>query len=422
MSKPVGHPPADDATPWGRLSALTVAVALVHAIVLNGGLPVWQTGLRGDDPAAMDAMADGDTARQEGGRAEPGQDAERPAPIARSQVRWIELVPPPSPAPPAPPPPATASVPAPAPAVDTPADEPDPPPAVATADDGANAAVRTAPADGGLPQVPQSLSDADPMQRFLPSDIDEAAMSGQAASPTDSQNLRPDAAPTAAVGSPAPGESQVALPPAVPAPPATLNYQVSGRAKGFNYQASGNLQWQPGDGIYEARFRVSAFLMGSREQGSQGRLDAQGIHPQRFADRSRRERVAELDLDTQQIRFAHGGQQALQAGTQDRLTVALQLGALLNARPQGYPPGSTIRLPVTDTARVELWDFEVGPSQTLETGMGNMPVVVLSRQSRRPGDRQVEIWLAPGLNHLPARVRISEANGDHIDQLLESKE
>ena len=32
------------------------------------------------------------------------------------------------------------------------------------------------------------------------------------------------------------------------------------------------------------------------------------------------------------------------------------------------------------------------------------------------------MWLAPTLSYLPARLRVSEANGDHIDQLLEAKD
>lgn len=221
---------------------------------------------------------------------------------------------------------------------------------------------------------------------------------------------------------PLPGAADDVLPPALPAPPATLQYQVSGQAKGFNYQASGTLVWQPAGERYEARLKVSAFLMGSREQVSEGRLDGTGLHPERFTDRNRRDRVTELNATTGELRLSHGGQHPLQAGTQDRLTVSLQLGALFNANPQGYPEGSTIRLPVTDVTRLELWDFVVGAQETLAFGGEDLTVRRLSRVARRPGDRQVDIWLAPRLNHLPARVRVSESNGDHIDQRLESVE
>ncbi|MEW6478489.1 MAG: DUF3108 domain-containing protein [Pseudomonadota bacterium] len=393
-----------DTTPWARLSALTVAVMLAHALVLNGGLPTFQdTGLPGELADASEAVADRQTPAADAPSAESTAPA-RPRPVTRSQVRWIELAPPPPPEPPPPapvkrrpppPPPAPAPVPAPEPVAEVPV--PDLTPAAGI------------PSDLG-PEMAQA-----PSADTLPvPDTGTPALATKEPATTPAVAMAPEA--------PLPGDPALVLPPAQLPPAGTLRYQVSGQAKGFSYHAKGSLRWQHGAGRYEASFGVSAFLVGSREQLSQGRVDDQGLHPERFSDRSRRERTAELDAAAGRIRYTHGGERPLQRGTQDRLSVALQLGALLNARPQAYPPGSTIRLPVTDTSQVEFWEFVVGPEEKLAIVSGELPVIGLTRQPRRPGDRKVEMWLAPTLSYLPARLRVSEANGDHIDQLLEAKD
>lgn len=395
-----------DATPWTRLSALTMAVMLAHALVLNGGLPTFQdTGLPGELADASEAAADRQTPAADAPSAESTVPPRAP-PVTRSQVRWIELTPPPPPEPPPPapvkrrpptPPPAPAPVPVPAPEPVAEVPRPD------------------LPVEAGIMETAPSET------AQMPS-TDTQSASGTGMPPAGRKEHAATEAAAAPAAAPLPGEPALVLPPAQLPPAGTLRYVVTGQAKGFSYHAKGALRWQHGAGRYEASFGVSAFLVGSREQLSQGRVDDQGLHPERFSDRSRRERIAELDPGTGRIRYAHGGERPLQRGTQDRLSVALQLGALLNARPQSYPAGSTIRLPVTDASQVELWEFLVGPEENLAMVSGDVQVIRLTRQPRRPGDRKVEMWLAPKLSFLPARLRVSEANGDFIDQLLEAKD
>lgn len=229
-----------------------------------------------------------------------------------------------------------------------------------------------------------------------------------------------EAAPAPPAGGPAPGEASAQLPPAQLPPDIELRYAVTGQAKGFNYHARSSMSLRHDNRRYEASASVSAFLLGRREQRSEGRIDAQGMHPEVFVDQSRRERRAVLDAAGQRIRFHHGVEAPLQAGTQDRLSVALQLSALFLARPDAYPAGSAIRLPVTDVTDVELWDFVVEGPDTLDLDSGGLPTIRLARQPRRERDRKVEIWLAPAMSYLPARIRISEANGDYVDQTIEA--
>jgi len=42
----------------------------------------------------------------------------------------------------------------------------------------------------------------------------------------------------------------------------------------------------------------------------------------------------------------------------------------------------------------------------------------LARQPRREFDQKIELWYAPALGYLPVRTRITQNNGDYIDQRL----
>lgn len=276
-------------------------------------------------------------------------------------------------------------------------------------------------------------TDASSGLEAAPTEVDEAmpptdglAMPAPEPQPADmdapAQHAASDAAasaPTTDAASPAPGEALAELPPAQLPAAIDLRYVVEGHAKGFNYHARSSMSLRHDGQRYEAKASVSAFLVGRREQRSEGRIDAQGLHPETFIDHSRRERRATLDTASQRLRFHHGGDAPLQAGTQDRLSVALQLSALFLARPDAWPPGSTIRLPVTDVSNLELWDFVVDGPDELEVDGQRLPTIRLSRQPRRERDRKVQIWLTPALDFLPARIRISEANGDFVDQLID---
>lgn len=231
-----------------------------------------------------------------------------------------------------------------------------------------------------------------------------------------------------------PAVSEAAPPPAAPLPepappPASipgslrLKYGIQGDVKGMAYQASGELLWAHDGQDYEARLEVGAFLLGSRVQGSRGRITAEGLQPQRFTDRSRRERVAEFDHRLGQVRFSEGAPNAvLSAGTQDQLSVFMQLASLMASQPALYPPGTELALPVAGIRGVDTWRLVVGAEETLNLPGGELLTRKLSRVVLGKDELRVDVWLAPALNWLPARIRLTQASGDTIDQQWRSSE
>ena len=204
---------------------------------------------------------------------------------------------------------------------------------------------------------------------------------------------------------------------------AFLKYQVQGQAKGFNYWATAELNWAQNGKEYDARLEVSALFLGSRVQTSKGTLGTEGLMPIRFGDKTRSELAAHFQRDKGIISFSANSPDApLLKGAQDRLSVVLQLSSLLAADPTRFPPGTMLSFQTVSQREAEVWQFLVEKEDMLQLPFGDINAIKLNRKPRREFDQQIELWFAPTLGYLPVRLRITNANGDFVDQLLSKAE
>jgi hypothetical protein len=204
---------------------------------------------------------------------------------------------------------------------------------------------------------------------------------------------------------------------------AVLSYKMQGQSKGLTYWANGELFWQQDGQRYDAKLEVSAFLIGTRTQTSTGTLGAEGLMPTRFGDKSRSELAAHFQRDKNIISFsANTPSVPLLKGAQDRLSVIIQLGALLAGDPARYPAGTMLSFQTASQREAEVWQFSVEKEETLHLPYGTVVAVKLNRSPRREFDQRIEVWLAPELGYLPVRLRVTNANGDWIDQTLKGVE
>ena len=210
--------------------------------------------------------------------------------------------------------------------------------------------------------------------------------------------------------------SAVALPPSV-----LLQYKMTGTSKGLNYQANAELSWISNGAQYDAYMKVSATFIGSRSMTSAGKITPVGLAPTRFADKFRSELAAHFIADQGKIIFSANTPDAPWIeGAQDRVSVFLQLGGMLAAKPKEFPPGSEITLYTIGPREADTWTFIVESEEQLQMPGGDMLAIKLTRKPRREFDQKVEIWYAPSLGYLPVRNRITQQNGDFIDQKLSS--
>ena len=413
---PVSPPRPSRAWPrWPTLVVLTLAVLSAHLVLLADGLPNWSA----HTPAAS---VPGLTTANAVSTRTIAPDAAPPRPVAvlTSQVRWIA------------PPVAPLAVPTqPEPSVALAPPEPKPRPLPRPSETARKvASVVTTP-------IPEPVPETAPPEIERPPDAfaDPVAVPAEArAAAPETANETPPTTDTdiqlaqatsqrgsASASASDAGKAGTRPLPAQPPASAQLSYNVEGKSKGLNYNATGSLDWRNEGRAYSARMEIRVFLLGSRVQTSQGELVATGLQPERFADKSRSERAAHFDRVENRIRFSNNAMDAeLLPGAQDRLSVFLQLAGLLNARPDAFSEGQSIDIPVAGTSSSEIWRFQVQGLVSLDLPAGSLIARHLVRETREPRDTRVDIWLAPSLGHLPVRIRLTQDNGDVVDQSLRS--
>ena len=199
--------------------------------------------------------------------------------------------------------------------------------------------------------------------------------------------------------------------------PLHLKYKINGEVKGFPYYVNGDLQWKQDGKSYEARMEVSHFLLGSRVQTSRGELGPTGLEPTRFGDKVRSERAAHFERSKGKITFSANTPDApLTPGTQDQLSTLVQLGAMLGGSPGSFPEGTAIPFESVGPTSVESWVFKVGPQEKLTLPGGPIAAIKLTREAMGDYGNRAEVWLAPSMGYLPVRIRLTESNGNFVDQ------
>ena len=94
----------------------------------------------------------------------------------------------------------------------------------------------------------------------------------------------------------------------------------------------------------------------------------------------------------------------------------VQLASLAAGSPDRHVAGTTITVPTAGTGDAENWIFSVEGEEDLQLPGGAMRALKLQRLPRKEFDQKVEIWLAPRMDYAPVRLRLTNPNGDAVDQ------
>ena len=84
--------------------------------------------------------------------------------------------------------------------------------------------------------------------------------------------------------------------------------------------------------------------------------------------------------------------------------------------PARFAPGTQIAIPTASTREAEDWLFRVEGEEELDLPGGRMRALKLERLPRREFDQKVELWLAPGRDYAPVRLRLTNPDGGTVDQ------
>jgi hypothetical protein len=256
----------------------------------------------------------------------------------------------------------------------------------------------------------------------------------EVATTTPSETTAPEPTPAAPSTSPplATAEPGSTLPPAevlphIPLgalpPSSLLRYDLTGQEKGLTYYASGELNWQHNDQAYALALSVKAFLVGSRHWRSVGEITAAGLSPRRFSDSWRGERAAHFDRDKNRVVFSNNATEApLLAGAQDQISLYVQLAAAMAGTPERFVPGARVQIQTVTLRDALPWLLTLEQKETLTVAGKDLETLKWVCQPRQRFDAKVEFWVSAQHQWLPARIRITQVNGNYIDLNLRSLE
>src|SRR5262249_52740671 len=151
--------------------------------------------------------------------------------------------------------------------------------------------------------------------------------------------------------------------------------------------------------------------------------DSYGIAPLRFDEkRFRRDPITTVfDRTAKTITFTDGKlRYTIRGGEQDRSSAPWQLAAVARRAPDKFVPGREGGVFLAGQRDAEPWSFKVVNREPVETALGTIQCVHLVKAPPPDSkDQEVDIWLAPGMEWYPVRIRFTDADGDFVDQVLD---
>ncbi|MBL8497399.1 DUF3108 domain-containing protein [Nitrosomonas sp. JL21] len=148
---------------------------------------------------------------------------------------------------------------------------------------------------------------------------------------------------------------------------------------------------------------------------SEGIITRQGLRPTRaYEKRGKKEpSLAVFDWEKHMITLQHDGQEVhekLPASTIDRLSLSYNF--IFAPLPKHH-----VDRHVTNGQSLRLSHYKVS-KETIETPIGKMETIVLTRQEAKHSKLKRKLWLALNNHMLPVRIVSVEENGREIDKIV----
>lgn len=200
--------------------------------------------------------------------------------------------------------------------------------------------------------------------------------------------------------------------------PNVMRYEVAVQARGgLGFTGQARLDWWHNGQQYDLRLELTGLGPRDRTQESSGQITEEGLAPNRFLEKARAQQATHFDRSRKRVVFSNNQPEApLLPGMQDRLSVIVQLSMLLSGEPARFPPGTQLAIPTASTRDAQDWVFRVDAEEDLDLPGGKVRALKLERLPRREYDQRIELWLAPGKDYAPVRLRLTNPDGGSVDQ------
>lgn len=221
-----------------------------------------------------------------------------------------------------------------------------------------------------------------------------------------------------------------------------LSYQLGGYFRG---QLHGNAQVQwtrlpslasaPGAALdtamsdrYQVRVNISVGGLASPQFTSQGRIRADGLMPEVYEE--------QLPNGQRSVKLDAGGV-VMQNGSrlprpllepdsvQDTASQFVDIGQRFAQGRARLVAGETLRIWLARPGGLDEWVYDIGPAETLYLPL--LGAVQVHHLKPRPlakarGTITAEMWIAPSLQYLPVRVKVTLNSETHVDLLVKAIE
>jgi hypothetical protein len=206
-----------------------------------------------------------------------------------------------------------------------------------------------------------------------------------------------------------------------------LSYKLSGNVRG-EVHGDAQVEWVRVGARYQVHLDITVGLpiapMITRRMSSDGELTELGLAPRRydedtkvmFANRRRLTMLFEPDA----VLMPNGERRPRFPGTQDTASQFVQLSWIFTTRPELLRSGNTVDFALALPRSVDRWVYDVLEEEPVATSFGAVNAFHLKprRVSRPGGELVAEVWFAPQLRYLPARIRIEQDPQTFIDLVL----
>ena len=154
---------------------------------------------------------------------------------------------------------------------------------------------------------------------------------------------------------------------------------------------------------------------------SEGAIDKHGVAPTRYVVTRLGRNAQAANFQRASNRITYSGPQdefPLVPGTQDRLTILMQLAGIVAAAPQRFGAGQHISMFVTGArADAGVWQFNVLGVESIDVAGTPVRTLHVLREPRKPRDSRLEAWLDPARHYAPAKARMSNEGADASEAL-----
>ncbi|NEX64296.1 DUF3108 domain-containing protein [Noviherbaspirillum galbum] len=210
-----------------------------------------------------------------------------------------------------------------------------------------------------------------------------------------------------------------------PPPPAELQYDVTASRDNQNWHGKGEFRWENRDGSYAIHGEASVtlfFKINVLQVSSEGLIGENGLEPVRYSEKPFRRSMMNTHFQRAVGRISFSASESTapwESGEQDRISTIWQLASIGRADPAQFVVGEDLAWRVAGTRDSDLWTIKVIGQEDIDTDEGKRHTWHVSR-APRPGsyDQALDIWLAPGQDWQPVKIRYTYANGDWLQLSL----